>query len=89
MNVKGIVKGHVNELLGRKQELSEARMEICNACPLKVQKTYGAVCDPQRFVNPDTNEISFFPKEGFYKGCGCRLNAKTRDAEEICPAQKW
>lgn len=89
MGMKSIVTGHLKELIGSEQELSGSRMEICSKCPIIALKSYGYVCDSSKHLNPETNEVSYLYKDGFYKGCGCRLNAKTREQEEHCPAGKW
>ena len=34
MGVGDIVKGHVNELLNRNEDISKVRMDICRKCPL-------------------------------------------------------
>lgn len=89
MAVKDIIEGHVNEFLNKNQELSEARLTICRACPLHSNKAYGETCNNDLFLNPNTNETSYYPKNGFYRGCGCRLKAKTTVATKHCPAKKW
>lgn len=78
--MKEIVKGHLKELVNSSQELRDKRMEICNACPLITATVLGVVCDK-------TKEIK--TAAGTVKGCGCRLEAKTRLKGERCPAGKW
>jgi len=87
--IGSIIKGHFNELLGREQSLSESRLLICKNCPLYKASPVGRICDPTLYVNTHTNEVSDKPQEGYYKGCNCRLEAKTRDPEAHCPAKKW
>lgn len=89
MGIKNIITGHVNELLGNHEELHDLRINICQTCPLYKLSDFGYVCDPKKYLNPLTNEVSYFPKAGYFKGCNCRLEAKTRDKESSCPARKW
>ena len=87
--VKDIATGHYNELLNKEEILSNKRFEICNKCPLLTNTMFGALCDSKRYLNPKTNETSYIAKEGFKKGCGCRLMAKTRVRDAKCPLGKW
>ena len=65
----------------------EERTKICRKCPIcDIQKW---VCNARLFLNPDTNEVSNSPKEGFIKGCGCLLSRKIPDMNKHCPAKKW
>lgn len=89
MGVTDIIKGHLNEVLNVNQELSEMRFKICRNCPLYIKKSYGEVCNNELFLNPNTNEILHYPNNGFYRGCGCRLSAKTTLPTAHCPANKW
>ena len=87
--IKNIINGHVNELLKSNTEISEDRLKICKLCPLFINKWYGMVCNSGLYINPITNETSIEFSKGFIKGCGCRLEAKTRDRGSKCPAKKW
>lgn len=89
MEVKNILVSHINEALGNNEELSKTRMAICEQCPLMISKPWGLVCDSSKYVNPETKETSYIPLEGYYKGCGCRLNAKTRREDNHCPSKQW
>ena len=89
MNIKNILKGHVNELLNRNEDLFNQRMEICNKCPLMSKEIIGKVCSRKIYINIETNETSIVPTIGFVHGCGCRLDAKTRGIENECPIGKW
>lgn len=87
-----IIGGHFNELrskLGLADQNEEyvfaVREEICNACPLK----NGNNCDTQKWINPQTMDVVNAPKEGFIKGCGCRLSAKQKSKASLCPAGFW
>lgn len=88
MEIGQIIKGHVNEVLNLNQDISEVRKKICLKCPL-YKDIIGGVCNPKLWLNPETNEVSNYAKKGFYRGCGCRLSAKTRLKEGHCPANKW
>ncbi len=87
--IKQIVQGHINEFMGKEDELSEMRMKICKACPLFKTTHVGPICNSALYLNPQTNETKEIPHEGFYRGCSCRLNAKTRLVGAECPAHKW
>ena len=88
MEIGNIVKGHVNELLNLNGDISEQRMQICRKCPLFVDVLRGQ-CNPRLYLNPETGEVSNKFRQGFYKECGCRLQAKTRLPGASCPATKW
>ena len=90
MGIGKIIDGHIKEVLGVNQTLAEKRLQICEVCPLYEKvKFIGGVCTPYLFLNPETNELSTKFKKGFFKGCGCRLEAKTRLKHEECPVGKW
>jgi hypothetical protein len=85
-----IVKGHFNELFDYEGELSKERMLVCKACPLLIMKPgIGPVCNSALYLNIATGDTSEAPKDGYKRGCGCRLNAKTRVADASCPLGKW
>ena len=88
MEIGKIIKGHANELLGLNNDLSSSRLAICLKWPL-YKNFLGGQCNPRLWLNPNTNEISNKRLDGFYKGCGCRLQAKTREVTSACPAKKW
>lgn len=89
-NINQIVKGTVNNLLNKEDELYNERIKICNTCKLRtINKVFGAICNPNLYLNPTTNETSFNSKPGFKSGCGCVLNSKTRVKEAKCPLGKW
>ena len=46
MKVGDIINGHVNEVLGRNESLSEQRLKICKTCPLYKEGPIGAICNP-------------------------------------------
>lgn len=77
--------------MGINQTMAEKRLEICESCPIykEINKIVGGVCSSYLYLNPITGEISTKFKEGFFRGCGCRLNAKTRLKNQKCPSGKW
>lgn len=88
MEIGNIVNGHVNELLGLNKDISEERIKICYKCPLFSPK-YGGLCNSKLYIDPTTNEISTKPKDGYVRGCGCRLQAKTSLLNAKCIIDKW
>ncbi len=64
-------------------ELSEKRLEICKKCPLWSETSTGPVCNNGKFINKN-GEWSYFPKSGYVKGCGCKLNYKTKNPNAHC-----
>lgn len=89
MEVTNIIKGHVNELMGNNQELSEERFKICRNCKLYHKAIYGEICNDDLYLNPITNDVSKYPLDEYFQGCGCRLKAKTTLESATCPANKW
>lgn len=87
--ITDIIRGHWNELLKKEDILSEQRLSICKECPLYKMSSLGWICNKDLYLNPDTDETSYDPAEGFYRGCNCRLEAKTRLPDAHCPAHKW
>lgn len=88
MNIKDIIQGHWNELIGNNSDISENRLKICYSCPLYSSKL-GGICNSNLWLNIDTEDISDIPKDGYKNGCGCRLRAKTKVPNEVCPLNKW
>jgi len=87
-----IINGHINELknvagLTSKTEknIFTLRENICNECPIKVNNS----CDSSRWIHPKTLEVFNHSKEGFIRGCGCRLSAKQKSKASVCPAGFW
>lgn len=89
--IKSIFIGTRNELLNKQVSLYEERMYICKRCPLFKETKTGPICNNGLILNPITNDhrpaMEKIP--GYIKGCGCRLEAKTRDPKASCPAKKW
>lgn len=88
MEIGNIVQGHINELLGLNKNISETRLKICYACPI-YSPQFGGVCNSRLWLNKITGDVSTEPKEGYQRGCGCRLKAKTKVTSESCPLDKW
>lgn len=87
--IKDVVLGHANELLKKNTKLKNERMRICHKCPLFTESNIGPMCDPNKYLNPVTGEFRYSSKEGYIKGCGCRLSAKATLEDAHCPADKW
>lgn len=88
IGIGNIISGHINEALGLNKDISEARLRICKKCPIYLSR-YGGICNPKLWINPKTNEISTEKKDGYIKGCGCRVLAKTTLVNSHCVANKW
>lgn len=88
MEIGNIVKGHINEALGLNKDLSKSRMQICYSCPLYSDK-FGGLCNSKLWLNQLTGDISTINKPGYKNGCGCRLQAKTKLSNAVCPLGKW
>jgi len=89
IDITKIMEGHFKEFLSLEQELSDKRMKVCKLCPLYKHTSVGYICDNKLYLDPLTNETSTSYKEGFSKGCMCRLAAKTRLKDAKCPVGKW
>lgn len=89
--IKNIIEGHVNELLDVNSQIAKPRLKICKLCGLYSQnRLMGWMeCNSKLWLNPETNDVSREKKDGYVKGCGCRISAKIRVSAERCPAGKW
>lgn len=87
--IKNIIKGHLKEFFSMNEITSKQRMQICKECPLYKESNIGPICNPNLYIDGDTNAWRYSPAEGYTRGCGCRLEAKTREDSEHCPAHKW
>lgn len=85
MSVSQIIEGTVNNLLDKNTELYQERINICKKCPLL--NSLG-ICNPLKYLNPQTGEVSNTKKEGFVKGCGCVMSSKTRVPNAKCVVGK-
>lgn len=88
MEIGQIIQGHVNEIFGLNKDISQERLKICYACPLYSQKL-GGICNNKLWLNPNTGDVSTVQKDGYKRGCGCRLLAKTKLSNAHCPLNKW
>ena len=88
MNILDITNGHVKELFHLNDELSKSRLKICYTCPLFSPK-YGGLCNNKLWLNPDTGDVSSEKKDIYVRGCGCRMQSKTRLANATCVIGKW
>ncbi|MEP0264725.1 hypothetical protein [Dokdonia sp.] len=89
---KEILNGHMNELyaltgMANKSDASvfELRKKICDDCPLKKNNS----CNSNLWIHPETMKTITASKEGFIRGCGCRLSAKQKSKYSKCPAGFW
>lgn len=100
MGLGNILKGHVNELLNLNERLYKQRMDFCDNCPLIQKSIIGKVCSKGIYINQSTGEVintkntdelvsKLILNEDFKNGCGCRVEAKTRDIDSFCPLNKW
>ena len=76
MSIRNIIEGHYNEIFDKNSETYNKRILICQKCSLLTKTWYGLVC-------------SAVKEEDGRKGCGCRVEAKTRDEYSKCPLGKW
>lgn len=88
--ITDIINGHVNEALGENEDLKDERMEICKVCPLYKETPMGPMCNPRLYINvTDKTSVTNRPQIGYKRGCGCRLNAKTRLPHSKCIVERW
>lgn len=86
--ISDIVKGHVNEALGLNKDFAQARQEICKQCPIYSSRM-GGLCNDKLWLDPETGDVSLKHKDGYVRGCGCRIPAKTTLPNAKCVAGKW
>ena len=85
-----IIDGHLKELFNKEEDLSKQRVNICKSCPLyKIDSILGGICNSKLYLNLETNQVSTYPRKGYYNGCGCRIQAKSRLITAKCPLNKW
>lgn len=88
--INSIAEGFYKKALNKEKKLRDSRMKVCESCKLlKEDKIFGLKCGKHIYLNPETDETSNTWKEGFYKGCGCILDAKLRVENSKCPLGKW
>lgn len=83
-----ILEGHMNELLHKQEDISFKRLQICDQCPIVNHTVLGMMCDSNKWINKN-DEVSFEAKEGFTRGCGCRMSAKSTLEQAHCIIGKW
>lgn len=88
MNILDIANGHIKEVFDINKDLSKQRLKICYSCPLYSPKL-GGVCNNELWLNPNTGDVVEYQLDGYIRGCGCRLHAKTRLEYAKCPVEKW
>ena len=70
--------------------LMEKRLKICKECPIyKIDKFYGPICDNSKYISPDGKSASYFKKDGWIRGCGCKLRYKASNVNSHCISGKW
>lgn len=84
-----IVQGHYNEIVKNENDLFNARIAICNKCPLCAKTSTGPVCSSKLCFNTKTESLETAPGKDIVCGCGCRLNAKARVKTARCVLNKW
>ena len=48
------------------EKFIEDRIEICKKCAIARMTEFGLKCDSRKYLNPETNEGSFFKKDVRY-----------------------
>ena len=48
----------------------------------------GPICNPKLYINKE-GDIATYKKDGYVRGCSCRLSAKTRLNHGKCIIGKW
>lgn len=89
MNIGNIISGHVNEFFGLNKDIMKERLKICKKCPLYSKKFGTEICNSSLYIDPKTGELSLEYKDGYKRGCGCRIKAKLTILDEKCPIDKW
>jgi uncharacterized protein YcgL (UPF0745 family) len=65
----------------------EERLAICKVC--SIYNASQEQCSSILYVNPENNDLSLVPKDGYIKGCGCYIPSKAKREANHCPAGKW
>lgn len=74
-------------LHGYRTDSAAKRLAICNACPLYMREMQ--VCNPNLWLNVETNETSRRARHGYARGCGCLIAKKARQKSSHCHLGKW
>lgn len=78
----------LKELIDENEKKAKKRMKICLVCPIYSLR-YGGTCNGKLYLNPKTGDVSTFEQDGYFRGCNCVLEDKTRYPDAKCPAGKW
>lgn len=70
------------------EDLSKKRLKICYACPL-YSKKHGGLCNNNLWLDVNSGDVSTTEKQGYQRGCGCKLSFKTKVPTAKCPVNKW
>lgn len=70
-----------------KESNIEKRFKICESCP--IYNPLREQCNPNLYINPDTDDVSTIRKPGYIRGCGCMVKIKARNLGNHCIAGKW
>lgn len=84
-----ILDGHIKELFGANENLSNKRLKICMKCPLYKKTPVGPICNSSLYISKDGKDVVNYGKEGYVKGCGCNLSKKVRLSNAKCIIRKW
>lgn len=67
--------------------IAEERSKVCKSCPLYKKAWDGSHrCDNNKYLNPETMKVSYLPKAGFIRGCGCNVDKKIFSPTAKCVA---
>ena len=64
-----------------------SRLNICEHCG--IYDSTRKICNGNLYINPETNDVSIKPKQGYFKGCDCYIPRKVLNVQAKCPARKW
>lgn len=67
------------------------RLKICESCGLYDKGIFNLhpTCSANKYMNPETGEVSKTQKPGFKRGCGCNITYKVNNIKNKCPLDKW
>lgn len=85
--IEDIVEGYTNYALGKEDELSSKRMEICIKCPLYNKDR--DKCDSKKCWDIKNQKLVDYPGKDIVCGCGCFCTKKTRVPSAKCVLNKW
>ena len=64
-----------------------SRLNICQHCG--IYDSVRKVCNGALYINPNNNDVSTKPRQGYIKGCDCYIPRKVLNNNAKCPAGKW